>query len=658
MESADDFTRFADLLPEPMLLVTGVGEILAINRSGSTLSGYPAEKAVGQHLKDLVLDSPECLSALLLAWSRSKSFLPGSLTLIGPNGQATQCRAEGAALCPKSHETPSVIVIRLSHKLAAVTRFITLNQRIDELTLQVSRRRHAEQALEAQRELLRVTLESIGDAVIAADTDGRVTFMNQIACTLTGVEADNAVGKPLQEVFHIVNEQTKAKVEDPVTKVLQQGVIVGLANHTVLIRTDGAELPIDDSAAPIRGADGAMLGVILVFHDVTQRRALERELRERTEHLAQADRRKDEFLAMLAHELRNPLAPLLTGSHILRHMHSTDVTVQKIGDMMERQIQHLSRLIDDLLDVSRITRGKIELNRAPVSLRSVLEGALEMVEPVMRKHSHELSIFLPPDSICVDADATRLAQVFANLLGNAAKFTRPGGEISLRAEASGENAVVRVRDNGVGIEPELLPSIFELFSQGDKSLDRTEAGLGLGLSVVKGLTEMHEGTVEAKSSGRGQGAEFIVRLPTLSRYWKPVTPVGARSARYSNSASIARRVLIVDDNKDAAVTLAMLFRGWSHDVRCVHTGSEALALSTSFRPDMILLDIGLPEMDGYELARQFRNRPDTAKAKLIAVTGYGQDEERRRSQAAGFDEHLTKPVTLDVLMRLFEAEAP
>ncbi|MEX2496740.1 MAG: ATP-binding protein [Woeseia sp.] len=639
-----------------MLLARGDGAVLAANRSVAQLPGLSGAYLAGKNIAAVAVEASDDIARLLRSWSRSSNLLPGSLTFLGENGERTLCRCEGAALQAGTAERPAVVVIRLIRKSAAVARFMTLNRRIEDLTVEVSRRRRAEQALAAQREWLRVTLESIGDAVIAADMDGRITFMNSVACGLTGSDAAKAVGEPLEDVFHIINEQSRAKVTNPVAEVVQRGVIVGLANHTILVRKDGTETPIEDSAAPIRGEDGRMIGVVLVFHDVTQRRTLERELRERAENLVLADRRKDEFLGMLAHELRNPLAPLLTGSHLLRSTSTADVSIKRIGDMMERQIQHLSRLIDDLLDVSRITRGRIELSRERVSLRSTLERALEMVDPLMAERNHEVSVSLPPDSLCVYADATRLAQVFANLLENAAKFSQPAGQISLHAELVDDNAVVHVRDNGVGISAALLPKIFELFVQADKSLERSQGGLGLGLTVVKNLVQMHGGKVEVRSGGPDQGSEFIVCLPALSRLGSAKTSPDDESPGTTGPASGVRRVLIVDDNKDAALALAMLIRGWNHEVRLANTGPEALELGASFRPEVVLLDIGLPIMDGYEVARKLRSRPETAQCRLIALTGYGRDEDRRRSRAAGFDEHVIKPVSADVVRKLLDSD--
>lgn len=650
MDSIDELTTFADLLPEPMLLVSGDGTVEGVNRSLITLSEFDAAEIEGRELTAITVESAEAIASLLRTFSRSNRLLPGSLTLIRKDGQAVHCRCEGAVFRKAAEGRPAGLLLRLLPKASAVERFMILNQRIDELSNEISRRRRIEEALDAQRAWLRVTLESIGDAVMAVDVEGNVTFMNPSASALTGYAVEDVLGEPVERVFQIINEDTRAEVESPVARVLREGVVVGLANHTILVRQDGTELAIDDSAAPIRAADGEMLGVVLVFHDVTERRQLEKKLREHRDSLAQGDRRKDEFLAMLAHELRNPLAPLLSGSQVLRASSTADSTTRRVADIMERQIRHLARLIDDLLDVSRITRGSIELRQSAVSLRPILEQAVEMTAPLVTKREHELTLDLPPASLEVHADPTRLAQVFANLLSNAAKFTEPRGHLNLAVEVSGNEAVVRVRDDGVGIVAEMLPKVFEMFSQADKSLERTEGGLGLGLTVAQVLVEMHGGSIEARSDGLGMGSEFVVRLPLL--FGETSLDLHSAAKHEEREALVPRRVLVVDDNRDAAESLAMLLGAWNHEVRTVHSGPEALDLSASFRPDVILLDIGLPGMDGYEVARRLRQRPNAKMTLLVALTGYGRAEDRRQSHEAGFDEHLVKPVSVDALEKI------
>ena len=374
-------------------------------------------------------------------------------------------------------------------------------------------REQAEQLASKQREWLRVTLGSIGDAVMTTDTEGRVTYLNSVAQFLTGWTPEEAIGQPLETVFTIVNEHSRQPVENPVEKVLREGVTLGLANHTILIVKGGGERPIDDSAAPIRDQAGVVIGVVLVFRDVTERKVLEDNLRQSAADLSEADRRKDEFLATLAHELRNPLAPIRNSLQILKMPRVDAATAQQTREMMERQVHHLVRLVDDLLDVSRVMRGKIELRRESVELATVVARAVETAQPLIEVQGHRLDI----------STAARIA----------APRCRPGATGSGRRQPADErrevhrgershladgptrrrHAVLRVRDDGIGIAPDMLPRIFELFVQVDHASTKAQGGLGIGLTLVKNLVEMHGGTVEARSDGLGKGSEFVVRLP-------------------------------------------------------------------------------------------------------------------------------------------------
>jgi len=352
---------------------------------------------------------------------------------------------------------------------------------------------------------LAITLRSIGDAVIATDNRGVVTMTNPIAEALTGWPEKDALGKPLDEVFHILNEETRAAVESPVTKVLREGGIVGLANHTVLIHRDKRETAIEDSGAPIVDDAGRTTGVVLVFRDATTERAAEKALHD-------ADRRKDEFLATLAHELRNPLAPILQATRTAGHHAATPDQVDWSLGVIQRQVTHMARLLDDLLDVSRITRGRLEVRRTRVTLKSIVDNAVEVAQPVMNARKHQLSVELPAETLELDADPLRIAQVLGNLLNNAAKYTPPEGKIRLVAERADKEVLVRIIDNGIGLAPADLPRIFEMFTQVTPSADRPSAGLGIGLALTKALVELHGGSIEAKSAGPGKGSEFIVRL--------------------------------------------------------------------------------------------------------------------------------------------------
>jgi signal transduction histidine kinase/CheY-like chemotaxis protein len=378
---------------------------------------------------------------------------------------------------------------------------------------------------------------------------------------------------------------------------------------------------------------------------------LEREMAERSqaeEALRAADRRKDEFLATLAHELRNPLAPIRNAVYIMQTRKDDPQVVADMRAMVERQVRQMVRLVDDLLDVSRITTGKLALRRERVDLRAVAESALEAVEPLARARGHKLGVELPPAGVYVSVDPTRLAQVFLNLLNNAVKFTEPEGRIEFRLELAGGELVARVRDNGIGIAAEMLEPIFDMFVQADQTLERSTSGLGVGLSLSRRLVELHGGSVTASSAGAGRGAQFVVRIPALG-----AEHAAAPRARAEAGAAASRhRILVVDDNRDFADSLAAMLRAMGHEVRVEHDGLAARGAAEEFRPGLAFLDIGLPKMNGYDLSRALRAAPATRHAILIAVTGWGQPGDRERAKEAGFDEHIVKPVDLDRLQSL------
>ncbi|HKW93824.1 MAG TPA: CHASE3 domain-containing protein [Methylomirabilota bacterium] len=495
-------------------------------------------------------------------------------------------------------------------------------------------RQRAADVVHAERERLRTTLTSIGDAVVVTDARGRVTLMNPVAQRLTAWGGD-AVERPLEEVFRIVNEDTRAVVESPVARVIREGTVVGLANHTVLLARDGSERPIDDSGAPIRDARGRIVGVVLVFRDVAERRRAERAMQD-------ADRRKDEFLAMLAHELRNPLAPIRHAAHTLRLLGVPDERVQWVAGVIERQVGLMTRLVDDLLDVSRITSGKITLRREPVVVASLLAQALEGARPLAENRRQTIEVDVADDAGSVDGDPARLAQAVGNLLDNAIKYTEEGGRIRLSARAERDEVVIVVRDTGVGIPLELLPHVFDLFIQADRSLERRQGGLGIGLTLVRRLVEMHGGSVQATSDGPGQGSEFSIRLPRLPEA-AGETDVAA-GAPTAERRVTGRHILVVDDEPDSADSLALFLRLRGHDVRTAYDGPSALKEVLSHQPDVIFLDLGLPGMSGYDVARRLRATPGVGAVRLVALTGYGTEADRQKARDAGFDLHLAKPV--------------
>jgi PAS domain S-box-containing protein len=523
-------------------------------------------------------------------------------------------------------------------------------------------RAEAATAIYVQQERFRTTLTSIGDAVIVTDTEGRVTFVNPIAATLTGYREEEAKGLPLQSVLNIVNEETRKEAENPVARVLAQGQIVGLANHTVLIAKDGSERPIDDSAAPIRDQYGRLTGVVLVFRDITERKHEERERRVLTRQLIEDDRRKDEFLATLAHELRNPLAPVRNAVELLRHGGDDPVVMREARGIIERQLEHMVRLIDDLLDIARVTSGKLQLRKGRVELATVVRSAVDEVRPLIAEAGHELTVSLLPEAIFVDADPTRLGQVFSNLLNNAAKYTDKGGHIWVTEERGNGEVAISVRDTGIGIAAEHLPHIFEMFAQAAPALERAQGGLGVGLALVRGLVDLHGGRIEAHSGGPRMGSEFIVHLPVdehepQPRAEQPRAGESGQAAEQRRPAA-ARRILVVDDNVDSAQSLAMLLNRMGHETQMAYDGLEAVQAAAAFKPQIILLDIGLPKLNGYEAAKKIREQASADGLAIIALSGWGQDRDKQRALESGFDHHLTKPVDYATLEKLLTIVHP
>jgi len=414
-------------------------------------------------------------------------------------------------------------------------------------------------------------------------------------------------------------------------------------------RNDGAVRHIEAVETVRANAQGETEWVVGTNLDVTERKAAEIQLRQLTADLSEADRRKDEFLATLAHELRNPLAPIRTGLQLMKLARGQQATIEQTRLMMERQLAQMVRLVDDLMDVSRISRGKLELRRERVALAAVVNSAVESSSPLIEQMGHQLTVTLPKLALMVDADMTRLAQVVLNLLNNAAKYSDRGGHIQLKVEREGGDAVVKVKDTGIGIAADQLPRVFEMFTQVDRSLERSQGGLGIGLTLVRRLVELHGGEVEARSEGLGKGSEFVVRLPVAVEASKPQAP-GFEDEPAATKSSL--RILIVDDNRDGADSLSELLKMMGNDTRTAYDGQQGVALAEEYRPDVTLLDIGLPTLNGYEVCQLIRQQPWGQDVLLIAVTGWGQDEDRRRSREAGFDHHIVKPVDPQALMRM------
>jgi PAS domain S-box-containing protein len=543
---------------------------------------------------------------------------------------------------------------------ASLTALLLMSLAAAILTALLRRARAAERSLRDSEERLRVTLRSIGDAVIATDTQGHIVFMNRVAEALTAWREADACGRPLDAVFKIVNADTRAEVENPATRVLREGVVVGLANHTVLLARDGREIQIDDSGAPIREAGGELMGVVLVFRDVSEREAAEAEHRravwadaarveaERVagalaEARAEAERSneaKDAFLAILSHELRSPLSAMLAWVGILKKRGDDAATRGRAVAVLERSVRAQTQLINDLLDVSRIVSGKLQLDRQPVDLAAELPDTLDSLQPLADAKGVDLRRELSPGPFVVIGDESRLGQVVRNLVENAVKFTSAGGRITVRLAQDDGHIELTVTDTGEGFPSEQHAVIFDRFRQSRTPLTRRHGGLGLGLAIVRHLVEEHGGTVRAASPGPGQGATFVMRLPLADAMVAP----RALTVR-SDEATIDLRgvsILVVEDDTDWREAVALRLTQAGAEVTAAGTVAEALALLDETRPHVLVSDIGMPESDGYALIRQIRARPGDP-VRAVAMTGFADPASRERCLQDGFDVFLAKP---------------
>jgi PAS domain S-box-containing protein len=500
-------------------------------------------------------------------------------------------------------------------------------------------REHAVRAMEESEQRFRILVEQVKDyAIFMMDLNGRATSWNEGVRRVLGYDEGEFLGIDVAKIF--TPEDAAQGV--PVAELNEAAATGTAGNDRWMRRQDGSRFWASGVTTALRDRSGVHIGYTKVMRDLTARMHAE-------EALKQADRRKDEFLATLAHELRNPLAPLRNSVNILQLTVADDSIVTRLCETMERQVNHLVRLVDDLLEVSRITRGKIELRKERVELAAIARNAIETSRPLIDAAGVQLAIALPQEPIIVNGDPVRLGQIFANLLNNAAKYTNEGGQIWFTARQENREAVVSVRDTGIGIPPNVLPKVFDMFMQVDRSTNRSQGGLGIGLTLVRSLVELHEGTVSVQSEGPGAGSEFIVRLPLAVEQRKSTS---FSSAIEAARGTPTRRILVVDDNVDSAATLGMLLKYLGADVHVVHDGAAALAALEKYRPDIVLLDIGMPGMDGLEVARRIRERDELSDVTLIALTGWGQEDDRRRTREAGFDHHLVKPADIAALQSL------
>ena len=502
------------------------------------------------------------------------------------------------------------------------------------------------EALRESEERYRVLFDLSPVAVYSIDASGVIQEFNRVAAELWGREP--ALGDTDERFcgsFKLFRPDGSFMPHEqcPMAQVVSGEISEARDAEVLIERPDGSRVTVIVNIRPLKGPNGEITGAINCFYDITERFRIERERQQQADALADLNRRKDEFLAMLSHELRNPLAPIVNAVHLLGVQPNGDPLQERARSIIERQVTQLTRLVDDLMDVSRVSTGRVHLQLDYVAMSGVVERAVEAIRHLIDERGHELTVSLPPQPIWLHADAARLEQIVVNLLTNAAKYTEHGGHIWLSVEQEGDECVLRVRDTGIGIAPELLPRVFDLFTQAERSLARSQGGLGIGLALVQRLVEMHQGRVEAHST-LGQGSEFVVTLPVARS--SGVQPPAALPET-NQSATRSLRVLVVDDNVDTVESLAMLMNALGHDVRKAYDGSASLEAALEYRPHIMLLDIGLPGLDGYQLATRIREQAALQDVVLVALTGYGQESARQRSLEAGFDHHLTKPADLN-----------
>jgi PAS domain S-box-containing protein len=502
-----------------------------------------------------------------------------------------------------------------------------------------------------KRHLHSLFMQAPTPIVILRGADHVIELANAMTCRVWGRDEREVVGKPLLEAVPELQGQPFTEFLDG---VLRTGVpYIGRETPARIDRGDGwlDTVFFNFVYAPLRSVDGDVEGILVIAFDVTTEVKAREEMNGLRAAEQAANRTKDEFLAMLGHELRNPLSPIVTALQLMS-LRGDDAT-ERERTVIERQVRHLVRLVDDLLDVSRIAQGKIELRRRPVHIADVIGAAVEGTTPLFEERQQRLEVDVDPRPLMVHGDSTRLTQIVTNLLSNAAKYTDPRGTVHLTARRVENQIEMRVRDSGIGIAPELLPFIFDMFTQGRQRSDRSLGGLGLGLTIVRSLVSQHDGTVEARSEGQGKGSEFIVRLPLfVAEQHAPgcaVTPTNGLAP-----ALVRRRILVVDDNVDAAGLTATALETLGHATRLAFDGPSALSVASAFQPDIVLLDLGLPLMDGYEVARQLRNGATARLPLIIAVTGYGQASDFQRTESAGFHGHVVKPVDVQELVMLLD----
>ena len=621
------FQTVFNLSPQPTT-ITRVpdGTFIAVNDAFVNLLGYSREETIGKNTAEIGLWTAE---------ERARAVAP----IFEGRSNELEVRArtkDGRVLTVRV----STAQIDLGGEpcIVSVATDMTDQRAIEDAV------RESEAMTRARADELAALMDTVPAAVwIARDPECREVIGNRAGSALLRRGPGQNLSKtaadptPMQHIKVFLDGAEVPPDQLPIQRAARG---VEVRNHEEEIRfDDGQTVHLYGNAVPLRDSDGAPRGAIGAFVDVTRLKQAEAALRE-------ADRHKDEFLALLSHELRNPLAPIVTAAELMQMR--GDVATPWEREVILRQAQHMVRLVDDLLDVSRVARGKVTLAKVPLEFASIVSKAVEEVVPLLEQRRHQLQVSVPSQGLPVIGDEVRLTQVVSNLLTNAARYTPPRGRVDVSAEREGDEIVLRVRDNGAGIEAALLPEVFEMFVQGTRGSDRSHGGLGLGLSLVRTLTTLHGGTVSAHSDGLGRGSEFTVRLPASAPRLdaQPASADGPRRLAGTRS----KRVLVVDDNRDGGQMISAVLAGAGHDVQVVADPSHALLVSATFRPQVAILDVGLPVMDGYALGQELRARSPGDPPVLIALTGYGQSEDKRRSEEAGFSLHLVKPVSAELLL--------
>ena len=600
------------------------GHVLTWNAGAERIKGYTASEILGHHFSRFYTED-----ALARRWPEHELAVAATQGRFEDEGW--RVRKDG------SRFWANVVLTALRDAGGVVRAF-------SKITRDLSERRRAEESLRLSEERFRLLVEAVEDyAIFMLDTDGRVVSWNAGAERIKGYAAHEIIGKHFS-AFYPEDARRKKWPEQELALARDHG---RFEDEGPRLRKDGTTFWANVVISAVFERDGTLRGFAKVTRDLTDRR--------RVEALEEASRKTNEFLAMLAHELRNPLAPMANALKLLARAPTSDPTELWVREVLERQTGQMSRLVDDLLDVSRVTRAAMVLDRKPLDARRSLRNALDAARQWIEEGRHRLTLDIADERLEVDGDEVRLNQVFQNLLHNAAKYTPEGGEIHVAARREGEEAVISVRDSGVGMAPELVESAFEIFKQGSQSLDRPHGGLGVGLTLVQRLVQLHGGKVEARSEGPGKGSEFVVRLPL--RHEPAIVDAASLSQEDGKHTGAPRRVLVVDDNQDAAHALRLLLETDGHEVMVAADGAAGLALAREHRPDVVLLDIGLPTLNGYEIAMRIRADPALKDTMLVAVTGYGQMHDRARASASGFDHHLVKPVEFRALQELLRDTA-